>query len=57
MLAQPILIRRPLMQVAERREAGFDAELVDAWIGLRKTATPVTDACPKDAATADREVP
>jgi nitrogenase-associated protein len=50
MLADPILIRRPLMQVGDRREAGFDADLVDAWIGLRPTATPVSDACPKEAA-------
>jgi len=49
MLADPILIHRRLLQVGDRREAGFDADLVDAWIGLRPTATPVTDACPKDA--------
>jgi nitrogenase-associated protein len=48
MLADPLLIRRPLMQVAERREAGFDQGQVDAWIGLRSTQTPVTDACLKE---------
>jgi nitrogenase-associated protein len=50
MLADPILIRRPLLKVGDRCEAGFAADVVDAWIGLRPTATPVTDACPKDAA-------
>jgi nitrogenase-associated protein len=54
MVADPILIRRPLMQVGDRREAGFDADLVDAWIGLRPTETPVTDACPKAAAGGTR---
>jgi len=45
MLADPLLIRRPLMQVDERCEAGFDPARVDAWIGLS----------PKDAASADVE--
>lgn len=34
MLQEPLLIRRPLMQVGERREAGFETERVAAWIGL-----------------------
>ncbi|HRJ60357.1 MAG TPA: ArsC/Spx/MgsR family protein [Azospirillaceae bacterium] len=34
MLAQPLLIRRPLMQVGEDRLCGFEAEKVAAWIGL-----------------------
>ena len=34
MLAEPLLIRRPLMESAGRREVGFDAEVVDAWLGL-----------------------
>ncbi|MGA8170782.1 MAG: ArsC/Spx/MgsR family protein [Methylocystis sp.] len=45
MLADPLLIRRPLMRVGERREVGFDMELVDAWIGLAPTRQPVTDSC------------
>lgn len=44
MLRDPLLIRRPLMQVGEVREAGFDAGRVAAWIGLNPaegaTATP-----------------
>ncbi|MFC5356693.1 ArsC/Spx/MgsR family protein [Azospirillum himalayense] len=34
MLKAPLLIRRPLMQVGDRRDCGFEAERVDAWIGL-----------------------
>jgi nitrogenase-associated protein len=39
MVRDPILIRRPLIQVGDRREVGFDVELIDAWIGLK----PVDD--------------
>lgn len=35
MVQQPLLIRRPLMQVGDRYEAGFDTDLVDRWIGLQ----------------------
>jgi nitrogenase-associated protein len=48
MVADSLLIRRPLMQVGERREVGFDHAQVDAWIGLRPTAVPVTDTCLKE---------
>jgi nitrogenase-associated protein len=34
LLADPSLIRRPLMQVGRRREVGFLAAVVDGWIGL-----------------------
>ena len=47
MLADPLLIRRPLMEVGERREVGFDTELVDAWIGLARPEAPMSEACPK----------
>jgi nitrogenase-associated protein len=30
----PLLIRRPLLEVAGERRAGFDAAAIDAWIGL-----------------------
>lgn len=36
MLADPLLIRRPLMQVNEATMVGFDCDAVDRWIGLRK---------------------
>lgn len=45
MLADPLLIRRPLMRVGERREAGFDQALVAAWIGLAPCGRKVTDSC------------
>jgi nitrogenase-associated protein len=51
MIADPLLIRRPLMQVAERRESGFDHAKVDAWIGLRPTNVPVMDTCLKERTT------
>ncbi|QJD29186.1 ArsC/Spx/MgsR family protein [Methylococcus geothermalis] len=44
MLDDHLLIRRPLMQVGERREVGFDADRVHAWIGLNPNReTPQTD--------------
>jgi nitrogenase-associated protein len=33
-LAEPLLIRRPLLRVGDRRVAGFNSIEVDAWIGL-----------------------
>lgn len=35
MVQNPLLIRRPLMQVGDRCEVGFDQEQVNAWIGLQ----------------------
>lgn len=35
MVREPLLIRRPLVQVGDRREVGFDVELIDTWIGLQ----------------------
>lgn len=34
MLHDPLLIRRPLMQVGDRQTAGFDPSYVADWIGL-----------------------
>jgi nitrogenase-associated protein len=34
MIAEPLLIRRPLMESDGEYRAGFDAKAVDAWIGL-----------------------
>lgn len=36
MTADPLLIRRPLLEADERREAGFDPVLVDIWLGLHR---------------------
>jgi nitrogenase-associated protein len=48
MIDDPLLIRRPLLQVGERRESGFDQALVEQWITLKPTTQPVTDKCPKE---------
>ncbi len=40
LLAQPLLIRRPLMAVGESRMVGFDTALVHAWVGLCEEALP-----------------
>ena len=37
MLAEPLLIRRPLMEIFDSCICGFDPAAIDAWIGL----TPV----------------
>lgn len=48
MVADPLLIRRPLMDVDGRRRAGFDVETVSAWLDL-PTDLPSSDleTCPK----------
>lgn len=38
-VANPLLIRRPLLQVEEHKAVGFDPVHIDAWIGL-SPATP-----------------
>lgn len=43
LLANPLLIRRPLMEVGEERMVGFDAAAVDAWIGLNDVELPEGD--------------
>ncbi len=47
MLADPLLIRRPLMQAGEERRCGFDAAAVDRWIGLAPAPVPVGEGCPR----------
>lgn len=34
MISDPILIRRPLLQVADEYRVGFDQNKIDRWIGL-----------------------
>ncbi len=48
MLAEPLLIRRPLMEVEGEFRVGFDADAVRIWIGLND-AKPKGDieVCPK----------
>ncbi len=45
MVQNPLLIRRPLMQVETRCEVGFDTDVIDRWIGLSPNgdrATPMS---------------
>ena len=48
MVAEPLLIVRPLMQVGGERLAGFDVETVHNWIGLKIEAVGERDSknCP-----------
>jgi nitrogenase-associated protein len=47
MLVDPLLIRRPLMQVGEEQRVGFESVEVDRWIGLKPAALSLVEACPK----------
>lgn len=48
MVQQPILIRRPLLQVGDRYMAGFHLPDVDAWLGLTPGSNLMQDVqtCP-----------
>jgi nitrogenase-associated protein len=52
MVLDPLLIRRPLMQVGEQRRVGFDPEAVDAWIGLTTQPAGDLERCPRTASSA-----
>lgn len=48
MINDPLLIRRPLLEVDGRRQAGFDPQTIEAWLGL--SADNLRDdleTCPK----------
>ena len=51
MVEQPILIRRPLLQVGTRRMAGFDLAVIDRWVGLAADSDLTQDVqtCPHTA--------
>ncbi|MFC5301608.1 ArsC/Spx/MgsR family protein [Azospira restricta] len=40
LLADPLLIRRPLLEAGGERRVGFDPAALDAWIGLNGAAVP-----------------
>ena len=53
MLENPLLIRRPLMQVGNSLMAGFDQQAVDDWIGLKEVETTLNmESCPRPLAQA-----
>lgn len=41
----PLLIRRPLLQVGDERKVGFDATAIHAWIGLKDVSDENLEAC------------
>jgi nitrogenase-associated protein len=48
MVKTPLLIRRPLMEVDGRRRAGFEADTIEAWLGLTvDKKAPDLETCPK----------
>lgn len=47
LLAEHLLIRRPLMQVDDTRMVGWDEARVAAWIGLESAG--IGEGCPKGA--------
>jgi nitrogenase-associated protein len=51
LLADPPLIRRPLLDISGLKLAGWDGEMLDALIGLAPRAQPVTEACIHPAGT------
>jgi len=52
MLHNPLLIRRPLMQVGDSLMAGFDQQAVDKWIGLKETEVQQgIESCPSLSAS------
>jgi nitrogenase-associated protein len=54
MLENPLLIRRPLMQVGDKLMAGFDQQAVDNWIGLTEIETTLDlESCPRSVAQAN----
>jgi nitrogenase-associated protein len=50
MLKDPLLIRRPLMQVGDVRVVGFDQHKVHLWIGLAEILADADhESCPKSS--------
>jgi nitrogenase-associated protein len=48
MLHNPLLIRRPLMQVGDSLMAGFEQQAVDKWIGLKENEVQQDiESCPR----------
>ena len=46
LLAEPLLIRRPLLEAGGRCETGFEPQRIHAGLGLgHAAATPVSEAC------------
>lgn len=46
MIADPLLIRRPLLEADGRRRAGFDAAVIEAWLDVEAGGTDI-EGCPQ----------
>jgi nitrogenase-associated protein len=55
MLQDPLLIRRPLLRVGERRQAGFDPVTIDRWVGLADSGRIDGESLQHCARTHERE--
>lgn len=47
MRADPLLIRRPLIEADGRSEVGFVPEVIDAWLGLSRKVAGDLEECSK----------
>jgi len=47
MLADPLLIRRPLMKAGPERRVGFDAQKIQDWVGLKALPSEDLESCPR----------
>jgi nitrogenase-associated protein len=56
MLQAPLLIRRPLIEAAGRKEIGFEQVLIHAWLGLTSTGKDL-ESCPKSVSRTPCTVP
>ncbi len=54
LLADPALIRRPLMEALGKRHAGWEPEQIAAWIGLPGTMSPGKEGCAGGAVRRER---
>jgi nitrogenase-associated protein len=58
MVQDPLLIRRPLMQINDRYQVGFDRAIVEEWITLSPvSSSPVQEdleTCPRQALNSDK---
>lgn len=54
MCEDPLLIRRPLLEVGGRREVGFEIDLIAEWIGIEnELGANVGEGCPSDIQSDD----
>ena len=53
LIADPALIRRPLLEATGQRHAGWDPELIAHWIGLATEMSPGKEGCASRAGNGD----